>query len=111
MATNPASESLSIKELAPALNKALEIATEKHHLALQGTLVVNPGTIIGRLLRGEVTNLQALQAAATEVTEQAVRAQGAGVAAAASQLVPAIIWKNGTTTMGFVEQQRGLRVE
>ena len=74
-------QSLSVKNLSAAVDKAISVARDKHNVQFQPGFQIGPGLIMGRWL-AEVANLETVQEAAQTITAH-VNAGGGLHAAAA----------------------------
>jgi hypothetical protein len=99
MAEPSKATSISVAELESHVSKAVEGLAFRDQLHPQ--LVIDPATLIGRVLRENLVELEGAQAAATELTEKVVSARGLRAGA----LEPAIAWRPGYVTIGFIARE------
>ena len=97
--------SISAKQLASAVDKAVKAAAERHKLQFEPQFTVN-GIINGRMLR-EAANLQlpAIREAAAEIAQQASAAADAPGAALKLRLEPAVLVGRDYILCGFFPPQ------
>ncbi len=92
--------SIKAADLSHAVDAAVADVLGKHDLVAGKGLAAGPGTLIGRMLRGAVTDMGAVQKAAAEVTAQVSKTLGAGQ----GQLSPAAFLSGGHIIVGFIAQ-------
>lgn len=93
--------SINVRDLSAAVDRAVtEILAGQKLEAAQG-LAIGPGTLVGRQLRGTVTDLAAVQKAAADVTAQVQRSIGG---ARSKALSPAALFRDGHIIVGFIAE-------
>ena len=93
---------ISIKQIASAVDKAVKIASEKHSVKFAPEFSINPGMIMGRWLLEDVKLSQA-EKIANEISQHAAGA-GAGLdahAAVRPPLNPVVLGIGGHVICGF----------
>lgn len=105
---------IAAKDIAKAVDSAVKLVGDKHKVKFAPEFHIGPGTIMGRILQGEIGLKQAEQIAA-EITQHAATGAGAGAGAgigSAAQLEPAVLINRNLILCGFypgpilgVEQQ------
>lgn len=96
-------DSIQLKDLSSAVDKAVKLVAEKHKVTFETGLAINPAIINGRLLREALTDFNAVQALANEITAQVNAGHTAG-AAVAHTYTPTVLWQKGRIICGFVAQ-------
>jgi hypothetical protein len=98
-------DSIGIKDLATAVDKAVKAVGEKHKVTFQPGFTINPTIINGRILREAITDLGQAQKIANEITQQvAAGAGGVGAVGIPKTLTPTVVWWNKHIICGFVER-------
>jgi hypothetical protein len=100
MADEAKALSISVDELSQAVERAVADVMGKHKLQAAAGLAFGPGTVIGRQLRGQVSEIQAVERAAADVTAEVQKAVGGGKV----KLTPAAILGPGRIIVGFVPE-------
>ncbi len=105
---------IAAKDIAKAVDSAVKLVGEKHKVKFAPEFHIGPGTIMGRMLQGEIGLKQAEQIAA-EITQHAAAGAGAGAGPAGlakPQFEPAVLINRNLILCGFypgpvlgVEQQ------
>lgn len=99
-------DSIGIKELASAVDKAVKAVGDKNKVTFQSGFTINPTIINGRILRESITDLAQAQKIANEITQQvAAGAGGVGAVGIPKTLTPTVVWWNRHIIVGFVERQ------
>ncbi|MFN2606673.1 MAG: hypothetical protein ABR511_02065 [Acidimicrobiales bacterium] len=93
--------SLSVSELSSAVDKAVADVLGKHNMEAVPGLAFGPNTVIGRQLRAGVTDVKAVQQAASDLTAQVQESLGTS-----AKLSPAAIISPGHIIVGFVPETR-----
>jgi hypothetical protein len=96
---------ISIKEIASAVEKAVKVASEKHKVKFAPELTINPGLIMGRWLLEDIKLSQA-ELIAGEIAQSATAGfAGAGAATAdaraTSPFRPVVLGIGGHVICGF----------
>jgi hypothetical protein len=101
MSNRPAS--ISIKDIAKAVDHAVRVASEKHKVKFGPEFTINPGLIMGRWLLDDIKMSQAEQIAGEIAQHAAGAAGGADVKAAAgrSPFEPIVLGGRGHVICGF----------
>jgi hypothetical protein len=93
---------ISIKEIARAVDKAVKIASEKHSVKFAEEFTINPGLIMGRWLLDDI-KVSVAEQIATEIAQNAEAAVVVGVdaqAAARPPLNPVVLGTGGHVICG-----------
>lgn len=91
---------ISIKEIAGAVDKAVKIASQKHNVKFGEEFTINSGLIMGRWLLQDIKMSQA-ELIATEIAQSAGGAAGVDAAAARPPLKPVVLGTGGHVICGF----------
>jgi hypothetical protein len=89
---------LSVKDLAQAVEKAVQLVAARHNVAFTPELKIYPGLIIGRQIRQANITFQQAEQIATEITDllaQETAASGDRVALSALSPEPIVVVKRG----------------
>jgi hypothetical protein len=100
VADTPKAASININALSGAIDKAVTDVLGTHKLQASKGLAFGPGTLIGRQLRGKVSDMAAVEKAAAEMTTQISKSLGAS----GRGLTPAALIKGGVITVGFIAE-------
>lgn len=103
-------ETLKIKDLASAVDKAAKIAADKNKVQFDSGFVINPWIINGRILR-EINDLKVAQQVATEIAGAVQSSPGFAAAAATRSLVPTVVWQGGHIICGWIERPQSFLSE
>ena len=99
MASRPST--ISIKDLANAIEHAVKIASQKHNVQFSPEFRIEPGTIIGRQLLQADIGLKQAEQIATEITQHVMTIpSAAGVTG--TQLEPVVFVRKGGITCGAI---------
>ncbi|MEA2715848.1 MAG: hypothetical protein QOI56_459 [Actinomycetota bacterium] len=97
----PKAASISLDALSGAVEKAVSEVLGGHNLQASKGLAFGPGTLIGRQLRGAVTDVATIERAAADMTAHVQKTLGAS---AGRTLSPAASIQGGHILVGFIAQ-------
>ena len=102
MSPSQKADTLHIKDLSAAVDKAIKAVSDKHKVQFEPGFTLNPTIINGRILREALQDFNAVQAMANEITQQVGAAHQA--LAGTHTLTPTVVWQRGRIICGFVAQ-------
>jgi hypothetical protein len=102
----PKAESIAVDKLSAAVAEAVRDVSSKHGVEMGKALIFKPGTLIGRQLRGAISDLDTAQQIAADVAAQV---QKAGVAGKA-QLAPSVLAQGGRIIVGYFPMEQVFEV-